>query len=380
QHRKQAEELIAGTAQYYFLQAKATPDVRARLQMLAKALELDGQHYDSLRERAYIYYAQQDYEQMARDAARMIGIQPNNPRGYSLSAIAWRELGRLEEALQDHAEAIRLAPNEPELYASRWQTYTRMGRYESALPDIQECVQLRPDDILYSPQLVLTLIAMARYDEANREYNRYVSRPALDRGFGVNVIGREGKVLFVALSMEVALDSLVSGRPVYPPDHPRHGAAYYGVHVAERCYEKLSRQARRIVSKGFHPSWSPDGTKLVYTMGLLRSNAVAVLDLETGRTDLLTMPGKDPEWSSDGRHIAFVRDRSLLPLDRLIGLTAQTWQTGYGPSHVEEVWVIDMTSRRLWRIARGGYPHWGHKSNRLYYTSRQDHTLYSVSV
>ncbi|UCE47972.1 MAG: protein kinase, partial [Phycisphaerales bacterium] len=186
QHRNLAEELIAGTAQYYFLQAKATPDVGARLQMLAKALELDGQHYDSLRERAYIYYAQQDYEQMARDASRMIGIQPNNPRGYSLSAIAWRQLGRFEEALQDHTEAIRLAPNDPELYASRWETYTRMGRYELALPDIQKCVRLRPDDILYSPQLVLTLIAMARYDEANKEYNRYVNQPALDRGFGVN--------------------------------------------------------------------------------------------------------------------------------------------------------------------------------------------------
>ncbi len=47
----------------------------------AAALELDKQHYDSLRERAHIYYSQHDYEKVARDAARMIGIRPDKPQG-----------------------------------------------------------------------------------------------------------------------------------------------------------------------------------------------------------------------------------------------------------------------------------------------------------
>ena len=59
-HSQQAERLISGTAQYAFLQAKASHDVRERLKHLSKALQTDNSHYDSLRERAHIYYAQKD--------------------------------------------------------------------------------------------------------------------------------------------------------------------------------------------------------------------------------------------------------------------------------------------------------------------------------
>ena len=119
---------MAGTAQYYFLRAQAAYGVKEMLEMLGKALKLDKQHYDSLRERAYIYYIQHDYEKMARDAARMIGIRPDKPQGYALSALALQELGRLDEALLDHNEAIQLAPDDSYLCEARSEIYTRGGR------------------------------------------------------------------------------------------------------------------------------------------------------------------------------------------------------------------------------------------------------------
>jgi predicted negative regulator of RcsB-dependent stress response len=57
-HSREAEKLITGTAQYYFLQANAERDIKRKLALLGKALELDKDHYESLRERAYIHYAQ----------------------------------------------------------------------------------------------------------------------------------------------------------------------------------------------------------------------------------------------------------------------------------------------------------------------------------
>ncbi|MHC4286405.1 MAG: hypothetical protein ACYSWZ_26090, partial [Planctomycetota bacterium] len=85
-HRQEAEKLLPKTADAYLLRAMSAAAVPKTLDLLDKALELDEGHYDSLRERAYLSYAGKHYYKMAKDAARMIGIQPDNSLGYSLSA------------------------------------------------------------------------------------------------------------------------------------------------------------------------------------------------------------------------------------------------------------------------------------------------------
>jgi tetratricopeptide (TPR) repeat protein/predicted Ser/Thr protein kinase len=382
-HRSEAEKLIGGTAQNYFLKASATSDVREKLDLLGKALEQDRRHYDSLRERAYIHLAQHDCESMLRDATLMMGIGPDNPQGYLLSATALRELGRFDDALVDHRVAIGLEPNDPKLYLARWETYTRMGRHEVALPDIRRCVELEPNDTLQPVRLCATLMALGRYDEIDRLYRQYVSRPDLGLGFGTSVIGEVSKTLFEIHLTKLTFDTLASGRSPYPSANRPVGAAYWSVYFGKQLFEALSRDGRRVVTHAFHPSWSPDGTKLLYATGFSSTNAVAMLDLHTGQTELLTIPGKDPEWSPDGRHIAFVRARTLLPPQRLAGLGVESpFRSGYGPINTanDQVWIMDAESRLMRRIADGGCPHWGQQSGRLYYTSRIDHTLYSISV
>jgi hypothetical protein len=115
-------------------------------------------------------------------------------------------------------------------------------------------------------------------------------------------------------------------------------------------------------------------------MGFARTNAVAILDLQTGKTETLAIPGKDPEWSPDGRHIAFVKGRSLLPPQRLASLGVEIWRLGYMPMDDDEVWIMDIQSGQMRRIAEGGCLHWGQRSGRLYYTSHMHRTLYSISV
>jgi len=381
-HRAEAEKLIGGTAQDYFLKASATSDVREKVDLLGKALEQDRRHYDSLRERSYIHLAERDYESTLRDATLMMGIEPDNPHGYLLSATALRELGRFEEALVDHRAAMGLEPNDPKLYLARWETYTRMGQHEAALPDIRKCIELEPNDTLQPVRLCVTLMALGRYDEIDRLYRQYVNRPDLGLGFGTSFIGEVSKGLFAHHLNKLTFDTLASGRYLYPSANPPVGAAYWSMYVGKLLFESLNRDGRRYVTQAFHPSWSPDGTKLLYAMGFSRINAVAMLDPQTGQTELLTIPGKDPEWSPDGRHIAFVRSRTLLPPQRLAGLGIESWRSGYGPVNTanDEVWIMDTEDRSLRRIANGGWPHWGQQSGRLYYTSRIDHTLYSISV
>jgi Tol biopolymer transport system component len=62
-----------------------------------------------------------------------------------------------------------------------------------------------------------------------------------------------------------------------------------------------------------HLSWSPDSTKLIFTVYDIFST-IYVMEFATNRIIRLTSPNQNnylPVWSSDGQHIAFVSDRDL---------------------------------------------------------------------
>ena len=388
-HRMEAEKRIGGTAQDYFLKACATSIVSDKLDLLNKALAQNKSHYASLRERAYIHLAQHQHESTLRDATLMMGMRPDDPQGYFLSATALRELGRFDEALADLNTAIGLDPNDVQLFTGRWETYTRMNRHEKALLDIRRCVDLEPGDFLHPVRLCATLTALGRYDEAKRVYLQYVDRSDLAKlGYGTSLIGKVSEALFHMQLQKLTFDLLASGISPYPSAVPPTGAAHWSMRCVKQLFESMSQNGTRIVNQAFHPSWDPTGTKLVYSMGFALTNAVAMLDVQTGKTELLTIPGKDPEWSPDGTYIAFTRSRTLLPPQRLTGLGVEIFYGSYGPANTsnDEVWIMNMANRSLRRIADGGWPHWGRQSGRLYYTSRRDlnytdpHTLYSIDV
>jgi len=235
EHREQAEQLIAGTAPYYFLRAQAAYGVKEMLEMLGKALKLDKQHYDSLRERAHIYHSQHDYEKMARDAARMIGIRPDKPQGYALSALALQELGRLDEALQDHNETIQLAPEDHHFYDARRETYTRLGQYELALRDAEKCAEMQPRDISYRHKLFAAYTALGRYDEAQREYEHFLSYPFMQTNrLGSNPIYLRG--VFKLFSGKLVAESVAANRLWHGPREPPNRAPYAWMYEVEAFY------------------------------------------------------------------------------------------------------------------------------------------------
>ena len=86
------------------------------MQWLDKALAQDRSHYPSLRARTLAHYTRGDYAAMAVDADRCITLRQQDASGWSLRAVALRELSQLDEAMTHHNRAVALAPDDAEGY------------------------------------------------------------------------------------------------------------------------------------------------------------------------------------------------------------------------------------------------------------------------
>jgi len=432
EHRRQAEALLLETAEAYFLKAMTAITIKEQLASLDRALQLDHGHYESRRLRAFTYYASRKYDKMKDEALVMTILRPRDPLSYSLRAMALRELGKYKEAIAEYDSAISLTPKGDSQYidlsTQRCEALLQMGEYERVISDAEACLKLSPDkpvsvagilpaiqgrDALDTQDLsplqyhiFSALTALGDYDKATDLFRQIISP------------GHEARKQFQDWCMKYVFDTLETGRSWHPQDrepagasvsrasrprseggtpsaqrgqdgrdtagrlwHPQDsepaGAAFLPMVEAEETYLELSAKARRLTTDGFSARWSPDGKKLAFSAGVHGYSGVAVFDPATKETELLIVPGKDPRWSPDGKYIAFVRDCQLLRLEELATAENNRQQR---PVADEEVWVMksDGTEPRL--LARGSWPSWGSDSGHIYYQSRVDNVLFSISI
>ena len=375
-HLEQGEKMLPKTAEAYVLRAVIAPTIQGTLGWLEEALQLDPGHFSARRTRALTYFAMKEYHDMETEASVMIGSQPRNHAGYALRAIARRELATIEQkdkllndALKDHNKAIALASSHEKhivnLYHQRSETLMQIGQYEYALSDIEACLNLKPRNPMYHFNRFCVLLAQGQYENAQAEYNDMIR---------LNLITPKH---FDVLAAQYVSDSLWSRGTWYPDTTPPQGKAFDSLHKAAIQYHQLAKRAERVVAEGFHPSFSPDGSQLAYSRGEVGASGIEILELDTGKTKLLTVPGKDPAWSPDGQYIAYVRDRQFLSMQDL----TFPGEGGHRSWEQEEIWIIKADgSERPRSLAKGGWPHWSGDSSKLYYHSRMDKMIYALSI
>jgi tetratricopeptide (TPR) repeat protein len=365
EHQQKGEELFLESAEAYFNRAMLAGTVNKTLECLNKAVDLDPGHYPSRRARALAYYAVGDYRNMERDAVVMTSLRNWDALGHSLMAIALREAEYFADAVKYHNKAIEISPDEPGLYDQRRRTHIQMGNYQQALSDAEACIRLGPDERMYHFHSFCALVALGRYDEAKVEYNTIIESGLMSK-----------RDLELSTAKYVS-DTLDAGLLWYPTERRPEGASLLAMHGAAEIYHHLAKKAKRVVPEGFHPTWSPDGTELAYSGGILGFTGIEIVNLESGKTRILTVPGFDPAWSPNGRYIAFTRYRQTLLLTEL---TAE--RVAKQPSYGErEVWIIKSDGTEEPRLLARGYgPCWSSDSKRVFYHSQLDYMLYSISI
>ncbi|MBM4028731.1 MAG: hypothetical protein FJ280_25550, partial [Planctomycetes bacterium] len=386
EHRHRAEALLFGvppsggkdpsdprqrgtpSAEAYFLRAMTAPTIKEQLAALDEALDLDPEHYESLRLRAFTYYASRKYDYLREDARVMTSLRRSDPLGHALRAVALRELGKHEEAIREYDRARALtAKSDPQyldLTAQRLETLIRMGRCKDVITGAQEALELGPERPVFQYHLFCAWTALGENQKAEAVFREIVRRTPTARSE------------FCFWATKYVFDTLAAGRSWHPPDQEPKGGAFLPLVEGQETHRDLSAKARRVIGGGFSAQWSPDGKKLAFSLGVHGYSGVALYDPSTQETDLLIVPGKDPRWSPDGKYIAFVRDCQGLRLEELT-TTERKEQTRWARD--EEVWVMNADGTEPRRLARGGWPSWGQDSAHLYFHSRLDEALCSIS-
>lgn len=359
-YRTLADKYPSQTPEALIVRARTSETLDDMVRLLSEALKLDRENYLARKMRALTYSALRDYENMERDADKMIFVQPENPSGYALRAVAFRQMGHCSEAIENHNRAIELVgdayPGIAELYDQRRETYFRMGNYERALADARVCVEKQPGSGRYKCGLLGALVALGRYSEADAEC--------------VTPAG----VLFYYFAPWLAkyvADGLESGRELALPDRTETGPTARLLRWIQHDREEFRSKARRLVPNGAAADYSPDGQKLIYA-GLDPHNiwghetlltqpqkpglkGIEIIeDRQRGTIRSLVSFGFFPRWSPDGRYIAFVRSPFSFR------------------SAFEQIYIIPAAGGEPWQLAKGVLLGWSKDSRYIYYHCYQE--------
>jgi serine/threonine protein kinase len=358
QHEQLAEAMLPETAEAFSLRAMTVGTPDKALVWLSRALELDPKHYAARKARAFAKLSLRAYQDMTEDVGGLIVLRAHDYLGYALRAIVHRESGQFALALKDHDRAIALCsiPDElPRLYDQRRETHMRSGNYQAALEDARQYAGLNAEEPLSRFPIFTALLALGEYDAAQTEYEGLPSN---------------------SMIKSYVFELLGTGQPLVLPPDLASRSPFFAMQEIAQLYARLESKGRplHMSSEVWLGDWSPDGQQIAYARystfnwqaGTLKGIAsktegtrgLEIMDLESGKTRLLTRFGMYPVWSPNGKHIAF------------------TEHDGGNPA----VWLIPSTGGQPRKLTQGYRAHWAQDSGHILFRTRSDGTICSIAI
>jgi tetratricopeptide (TPR) repeat protein len=143
-YRKNSQDL---TAQDYFYKAYNSEDADYQLNCYTKCLSLDPEYGGAAtyNNRGIAYKNLGRYQDAIRDYTRALSIDPDNASAYINRGFAYDELGRYQDAIRDCTRALSIDPDNAIAYNNRGFAYDELGRYQDAIRDYTRTLSIDPD-------------------------------------------------------------------------------------------------------------------------------------------------------------------------------------------------------------------------------------------
>lgn len=140
----------------------------------------DKASYRSLYKRAVAYYSDSDFQKAIKDMDRFIPQFPENYQAHVLRALAYRELGDVDNQLKDIEAALELTGGEPQIMKWRASLLMDKGEYKAAKDDLLIVKQFQ-DDPEVEMNLAFAYYSLDKPDSAMLAINKSIE---LDGTFG----------------------------------------------------------------------------------------------------------------------------------------------------------------------------------------------------
>ncbi len=140
----------------------------------------DKASYRPLYKRAVAYYSDSDFQKAIKDMDRFIPEFPENYQAHVLRALAYRELGDVDNQLKDIEVALELTGGEPQIMKWRASLLMDKGEYKAAKDDLLIVRQFQ-DDPEVETNLAFAYYSLDRPDSAMLAINKSIE---LDGTFG----------------------------------------------------------------------------------------------------------------------------------------------------------------------------------------------------